>query len=95
MRKTAAALVASLLLLAACANQRGGEEISKERAIELARQHLTFEARSVEAEKATDQGRPVWRVNFRGEGPGQGRMGEFLTVSIDRRTGEMVSLGMS
>lgn len=95
MMKTAAALLASLILLAACASQGGGEEISKERAIELARPHLTFAARSVEAEKVTDQGRPVWRVTFRGESPGQGRMGEFLTVSIDRRTGEMVSLGMS
>ncbi len=96
INKTAALLAALLLpTLAACAPQGGGQEISKERAIELARRHLTFKERSVEAEKTTDQGRPVWQVTFRGAEPGQGYLGEFLTVSIDRQTGEMVSIGMS
>jgi predicted small secreted protein len=100
MKKTTAALLAvlaALMMLAACASRSGGEEISQERAIELAREHLTFEARKVEAVKATDQGRPVWQVTFRGAepNPSLGFMGEVLIVSIDRKTGEMVSIAMS
>jgi predicted small secreted protein len=100
MKKTTAALLAvlaALMMLAACASRSGGEEISKERAIELAREHLTFEARKVEAVKATDQGRTVWQVTFRGTepNPSLGLMGEILIVSIDRKTGEMVSVAMS
>lgn len=54
------------LLAFACASGTKNEEISRERAIEIARQHLTFEAKSVEAEQTTEQSRPVWRVTFRG-----------------------------
>lgn len=72
-----------------------GEEISRERAIELAREHVQFEPRSVDAVKTTDQGRPVWEVTFKGRPPEEGGVGEVMIVSLDRRTGEMVSLGMS
>ena len=89
-----------VLLLAflafACASGARDEEISRERAIEIARQHLTFEAKSVEAEQATEQGRPVWRVTFRGrEANPPDSMGEFLTVDIDRKTGELVTIAMA
>lgn len=84
------------LLALACATGAKNEGISRERAIEIARQHLTFEAKSVEADQATEQGRPVWRVTFRGKEPNPPHsMGEFLTVAIDRKTGEMVTIGMS
>lgn len=84
------------LLALACASGAKDEEISRERAIEIARQHLTFEAKSAEAEQATEQGRPVWRVTFRGKEPNPPHsMGEFLAVTIDRKTGEMVAVGMS
>ena len=43
----------------------GTERNLEKRAIELARPYLTFKTRSVEAEKITDHGRPVWRVIFR------------------------------
>jgi hypothetical protein len=80
----------------ACASGAKDEEISRERAIEIARQHLTFEAKSAEAEQSTEQGRPVWRVTFRGKEPNPPHsMGEFLAVTIDRKTGEMVTVGMS
>jgi hypothetical protein len=73
----------------------GGEEISRERAIELAREHVRFEPRSVEAVKTTEQERPVWEVTFKGRPPEEGGIGEVMIVVLDRRTGEMVSLGMS
>ena len=85
-----------LLLALACASGAKNEEISRERAIEIARQHLTFEAQSVEAEQATEQGRPVWRVTFRGQPMSPTRqMSEILIVAIDRKTGEMVTIAMS
>jgi predicted small secreted protein len=98
MKKTTAVLLAALavlMMLAACASRGGGEEISQERAIELARKHLTFEAKKVEAVQTTDQKRPVWKVTFRGAEPGPDHMGEVLIVNIDRKTGEMVSIAMS
>ena len=99
MRKPALLVLSTLLalsVLAACASGSSGEEISQERAIELARQHLTFEAKNVEAEKGTENGRPVWRITFRGQEISPARqMGEVQIVTIDRKTGEMVTLGMS
>jgi hypothetical protein len=95
MKKTLVLLVLPLLTLAACASRTAGEEITRKRAIEIARQHLEFEARSTEAEKVTDAGRPVWRVTFKGRPPEEGGVGEVLVVNIDRKTGEMVSIGMS
>ena len=91
-----AALVTILLHACAAAPRDAEDEISRERAIEVARGHLEFEAQAVEAEKVTDEGRPVWRVTFRGEPIGPGHpMGEVLIVLVDRRTGEVVSLAMS
>jgi hypothetical protein len=84
------------LLALACASGAKDEEISRKRAIEIAREHLTFEAKSVEAEQTTEQGRPVWRVTFRGqEANPPHSMGEFLTVDIDRKTGELVTIAMA
>jgi hypothetical protein len=98
MKKTLALLVLpllALLTLAACASRTAGGEISEERAIEIARQHLQFEARTTEAERMTDQGRAIWRITFKGRLPGEGGIGEVLIVDIDRKTGEMVSIAMS
>lgn len=84
------------LVALACASGAKDEEISRERAIELARQHLTFEAKSAEAEEATEQGRPVWRVTFRGrEANPPDTIGEVLIVAIDRKTGELVTIAMA
>lgn len=96
------------LLAAGCAagppaaEQDGGTaddgEISRERAIEIARRHadLDFEVREVTAERVVEQGRDVWRVTFRGDPPGPGHpLGYLQVVTVDRRTGELVSLAMS
>lgn len=72
------------------------KEISRERAIEIARSHVKFQPKSITAEKAMENGRPVWRVTFRGEPPGQvSVMGEIMNISIDCLTGEIVSIAQS
>ena len=72
------------------------KEISRERAVEIARSHVQFQPKSISAEKATENGHPVWRVTFRGEPAGQGGViGEVLIVSLDRFTGEVVSIAQS
>lgn len=103
MHRFARALLLSLVLTAlaslsllACASQSAGEEISEERAIEIARQQIDFEPGNVEAVKENaDDGRPVWRVTFYGKGVDAAHPGQVSYFLIDRKTGEIVSLGMS
>lgn len=89
-----------LLLLLLCGFSLGacaadpGEEIGRERAIELARPHVDFEPETVEAEKAVEDGRPVWRVTFRGKA-GPHPMGGYMEVLIDRRSGQVLGLAKS
>jgi len=74
-------------------------EISRERAIEIARKEVDLKADSVEAVRATSEfpgGQDVWRVTFKGRLPDQ-PPGFFETrvVEIDVRTGKVVSLSTS
>ena len=95
MKPTAALLIFAIALLTACASGGAVRELSKERAVELARQHVQFEPGKIEAVKDTDQGRPVWRVTFYGKGVSAVHPGEVMIVVLDRKSGEVVSLGMS
>ena len=71
----------------------GATEITRERAIELARSRVSFQPESIEAERAFESTRPVWRVTLRGRLPGQPPgLFETVIVEIDRRTGEIVSV---
>jgi len=91
----AVSLALILLLLGSCASRDAGEEISRERAIGLARQHVQFEPGSVDAVKGTEGDRPVWRVTFKGKSVSAVHPGEVRIVVLDRKTGKVVSLGMS
>jgi len=91
----ALAALAACAACAACASRGVDEDISEERAIELARRHVEFEPGKVEAVKDMDQDRPVWRVTFYGKGVSAAHPGEVMLVVLDRKTGELVSLGMS
>ncbi len=72
------------------------KEISRARAIEIARSQVKFKPKSITAEKMKENRRPVWRVTFRGEPPGKGNvMGESMIISIDRFTGQIVSIAQS
>ena len=67
--------------------------ISREEAIEIARQEVSFEPESVEADFSTSDARPVWRVTFRGRLPGQPPgLFETMTVEVDADSGEVVSI---
>lgn len=71
-------------------------EISRERAIEMGRTQVKFQPKSITAEKTKENGRPVWRVTFRGEPVSQVHpMGEIFIVILDRKTGEIVSVAQS
>lgn len=89
----------SILCLGALASACPGPsatEISRERAIEIARAHISFEPDSVEAERTSADSRAVWRVTFRGRLPGQPPLlFETVIVDVDRQTGEVVSLARS
>jgi hypothetical protein len=54
----------ALFALSACSPTSPSSDITRERAIELARQHVSFEPTSTAAEMDSRQGRPVWVVTF-------------------------------
>ena len=93
-RRDVVFLAALLALGMTCPSQ--AKEISRDRAIEIARAHVSFQPDSVEAERAGSGARPVWRVTFRGRLPGQPPgLFETAIIEIDRRSGEIVSVGRS
>jgi len=72
-------------------------EISRDRAIDIARQEARVTAAdSVEAVQATSEGRSVWRVTFKRRQP-DAPPGLFEThiIEIDVRTGKIVSVSIS
>ena len=93
LRRAALAVITVLLLATACVQRPQVGEISRARAIELARQQITISPDRIDALKTTSDERPVWPVTLRGRLPGQ-PPGLFEThvVELDRRTGEVVSV---
>ena len=86
----------TLFALSACSSPISpSSEITRERAIELARQHVSFEPTGTAAEMDSRQGRPVWVVTFRRADGSHGGLGQFAEVTMDRRTGELVTIAMS
>ena len=84
------------VLAAACVRPSLVNEISRERAIEIARSHLSFQPDSIDAVRTTSGARAVWRVTFRGRLPGQPPpLFETRIVEVDRHTGEVVSIAQS
>ena len=104
MKRTQSLLILLLLVsVAGCSKSAQTDpsnslrkEISRERAIEVARTQVKFQVKSVIAKKATDNGHPVWRVTFRGEPvSGAPPMSEIMIVLVNRKTGEIVSIAQS
>jgi len=86
-------LVATVFALAVACAGPSEAEISRDRAIEIARQQIRFQPDSTEAERTTSNGRPVWRVTFRGRLPGQPPgLFETAIVDVDRSNGEIVRI---
>ena len=89
------ALILALWMMAvtACAHSGTAPELSRERAIEIARQQVSFDPSTIEARKGTSGSTPIWRITLRGRLPGQPPMlFETRVVEIDRRTGAVVSM---
>jgi hypothetical protein len=77
-------------------SRSGMTEISRDRAVDIARAQVTFVPSSVEAVKASASGHRVWRVTIRGRLPGQPpELFETRIFEIDRVTGAIVSVARS
>lgn len=96
-RSSAIFCLAALTVLAvACIRPSHVNEISRERAIEIARGQVFFHPDSIVAVRATSRARAVWRVTFRGRLPGQPPpLFETVLVEVDRHSGEVVSIARS
>ena len=93
LRRLSILCVGAVLSLAATCPDPSQTDISRERAIEIARPHVSFEPDGIDAVAVTSAGRAVWRVTFRGRLPGQPPgLFETAVIEIDRRTGEVVSI---
>ena len=93
----ASLLVAPLAIMAITCPSGGlvveEAQLTREQAIEIARQEVSFEPESTEAVRTTSEEREVWRVTFRGRLPGQPpSLSEMMIVEIDAHSGEVVSL---
>lgn len=90
-------LLALVGLAATCGEPPRDVEITADRAIEIAKAQATFPVDTVRAERATEQGRPVWRVTLRGRpaSPDMPEIRPILIVDVDRRTGDIVSIARS
>jgi hypothetical protein len=86
-------LVAIVFALAVACAGPSDTEISRDRAIEIARQQITFQPDTTDVTRTTSNGKPVWRVTFRGTRPGQPPgLFETAIVDVDRSTGDIVSI---
>lgn len=99
-RVLACASIAVLALLsggATCSPSAPDTDLTAERAIAIARPHVTFEVASVRTDRVTEEGRPVWKVTFRGQpaSPSMPELSPLVIVYVDRRTGEVVSVAKS
>ena len=93
IRGRALLFLAALLALGMTCPSRT-KAISRDRAIEIARPHVSFQPDNVAAERATSGTRRVWRVTFQGRLPGQPPgLFETTIIEIDRTSGEVVSIG--
>lgn len=87
-------LAATSSVAATCPSPAG--EISRERAIDIARPHATFEIVSIDAARTTEDGRAVWRVTLQGAPTAPGSpLRPIVIVYVDRRSGEVISIAMS
>ena len=93
VRRSALLFVAVVLTLGATCVDRSSPEISRERAVEIARLQAPFPPDTIQADRTFSGARPVWRVTLRGRLAGQPPgLFETAVIEIDRRSGEIVSL---
>ena len=90
-------MVLAIVLLSGCSPTSPSSQITRDRAIDLARQTVRFEPTNITATLDTVRGHPVWVVTLtRGDrSHGLGLFEEFAEISVDRKTGEIVRLAIS
>jgi len=82
-----------LLLVVACPVGPVESQLTREQAIEIARQEVSFQPESVEAVLSESKGRPVWQVTFRGRLSGQPPgLFETMIVEVDAYSGDVVNI---
>jgi hypothetical protein len=88
-----ARLIVTGLLIIACAHPPRTTEITRDRAIALAKAQVKFEPFDVKAQRTRTNGRAIWRVELKGRLPGQPPMlFETAIVEIDAVSGAVVSV---
>lgn len=93
LRRVAFVCAVLLTSLASTCAGPSASEITRERAIEIARSQISFTPDAIDATRTTSAGRSVWQVTFRRSLPGQPPgLFELLIIEIDRITGEIVSI---
>ena len=91
--RAASIVAAGMLSLGMTCAAPSSPDISRERAISIARSQVSFEPTSIDAERVMSGTRPVWRVAFRGTLPGQPPgLFETVIVDVDRQTGDIISV---
>jgi hypothetical protein len=90
------AVIAALVILVGCSTPPSpSSAITRDRAIEIARQHVSFEPTSTEIGTDVLQGKQVWVVTFRRADGSHGGLGQFVQITVERSTGEVLTIAMS
>src|SRR5262245_56453766 len=79
-------------LLSACARTLTPptSDITRERAIEIARAQANFEPSSIDARTDVRRDTPVWIVTLRAADGSHGGLGQFMEVTLSRSTGSVL-----
>ena len=91
--RRAAPLALVILLMIACVHPTRATELTRDRAIAIAKAQVRFEPFDVTARRTRAQGHSVWRVVLKGRLPGQPPMlFETAVVEVDAATGAVMSV---
>jgi hypothetical protein len=92
LARCAAGLALVIVFVTACAHLRA-TELSRDRAITIAKTQVRFDPFDVTADRMRTSGGTVWRVVLKGRLPGQPPMlFETVVVEIDAITGSVLSV---
>jgi hypothetical protein len=81
------------LLIAGCASAPPSGEITRDRALAIARAQVTWQPFDASATRSSSNGRRIWKVTLKGRLPGQPPgLFETVAVEIDAITGAIVSV---
>jgi hypothetical protein len=89
------ALMLVVGLSSACSPTSPSSLISREQAIDLARQAIDFEPKTVSVETSSFHGSPVWTISFSSVDSNSRTPGQFAKLNVDRKTGEVTWIAMS